>query len=134
MSRENVEVVRDAFTAFAERGFDAMAEFWDADINWRAMEGAIDDVGEMHGREAVRRYLEDWIDVFDDVTNVPEELLDIGDDRVLAVQRATGRAKASGVETEIRYAVVYTLREGKIVRGREYMDRKQALEAVGSPG
>jgi ketosteroid isomerase-like protein len=134
MSRENVEVVRDSFTAFAQRGLDAMAEFWDADINWRAIEGAIDDVGEMHGREAVRRYLEDWIDVFDNVTNVPEELLDIGDDRVLAVQRATGRAKASGVETEIRYAVVYTLREGKIVRGREYMDREQALEAVGSPG
>jgi ketosteroid isomerase-like protein len=131
MSRENVEIVRDSLTAFAERGLDAMVEFWDADINWRAIEGAPDDVGEMHGREAVRRYLEDWIDVFDNVTNVPEELLDIGDDRVLAVQRATGRAKASGVETEIRYAVVYTLREGKIVRGREYMDRKQALQAMG---
>jgi ketosteroid isomerase-like protein len=85
----------------------------------------------MHGPEAVRRYLQDWIDVFDDVTNVPEELLDIGDDRVLAVQHARGRAKASGVETEISYAVVYTLRDGKIVRAREYIDRKQALEAVG---
>jgi ketosteroid isomerase-like protein len=131
MSRENVAIVRDSFTAFGRRGLDAMAEFWDADINWRAIEGAIDDVGEMHGPEAVRRYLQDWSDVFDNVTNVPEELLDIGDDRVLAVQHATGRAKASGVETEIRYAVVYTLRAGKIVRGREYMDRKQALEAVG---
>jgi hypothetical protein len=29
----------------------------------------------MHGREAVRRYLADWIDIFDDITNVPEELL-----------------------------------------------------------
>jgi len=44
---------------------------------------------------------------------------------------ATGRAKVSGLETEIRYAVIYTLRAGKIVRGREYIDRKQALEAVG---
>jgi ketosteroid isomerase-like protein len=131
MSRENVEIVRDSLTAFAERGLDAMVEFWDADIDWRAIVGAPDDVGEMHGPEAVRRYLPDWIDIFDNVTNVPEELLDIGEDRVLAVQRATGRAKASGVETENRYAVVYTLREGKIVRGREYMDRKQALEAAG---
>ena len=85
----------------------------------------------MHGREAVRRYLQDWIDVFDDVTNVPEELLDVGDDRVVAVQHATGRAKGSGVETGIRYAVVYTLRDGKIVCAREYIDRAQALEAVG---
>jgi ketosteroid isomerase-like protein len=37
----------------------------------------------------------------------------------------------SGIPTEIRHAVVYTLRDGKIVRGREYMDRAQALEAVG---
>jgi len=71
------------------------------------------------GPEAVRRYLQEWIDMFDNITNVPEELVDVGDDRVVAVQHATGRAKASGVETEIRYAVVYTLRDGKIVRARE---------------
>jgi ketosteroid isomerase-like protein len=46
-------------------------------------------------------------------------------------QHGAGRAKGSGIETELRYAVVYTLRDGKIVRAREYIDRKQALEAVG---
>ena len=131
MSQENVEVVRESLSAYVDRGLDALAEFWDADITWRAAEGALDDVGEMHGPEAVRRYLEDWIDMFDDVTNVPEEVLDLGDDRVIAVQHATGRAKASGVQTDIRYAVVYTLRDGKIVRGREYLDRAEAFEAVG---
>jgi ketosteroid isomerase-like protein len=85
----------------------------------------------MHGSEALRRYLQDWLDMFDDVTNVPEEGLDLGDDRVVAVQHATGRARASGVQADIRYAVVYTLRDGKIVRGREYIDRNEALEAVG---
>jgi ketosteroid isomerase-like protein len=131
MPQENIEIVRESLLAYADRGLDALAEFWDADISWRAIEGAPDDVGEMRGPEAVRRYLQDWLDMFDDVTNVPEEVLDLGDDRVVAVQHATGRAKASGVQTDIRYAVVYTLRDGKIVRGREYIDRNQALEAVG---
>ena len=108
-----------------------MADFWAADINWRAIEGAPDDVGEMQGPEALRRYFQDWIDTFDDVSNVLEELVDVGDDRVVAVQRVTGRAKASGVRTELRYAVVYTVRDGKIARGREYIDRANALEAVG---
>jgi ketosteroid isomerase-like protein len=126
----NVEIVRESLSAFTDGGLDAVAEFWDADISWRAIEGAPDDVGEMHGPEAVRRYLQDWLDMFDDVTNVPEEVLDLGDDRVVAVQHATGRAKVSGVQTDIRYAVVYTLRDGKIVRGREYIDRNQALEAL----
>jgi ketosteroid isomerase-like protein len=125
-----VEIVRGSLRAFADGGLDALAEFWAADINWRAIEGAPDDVGEMHGPEALRRYFGEWVEIFDDITNVPEELLDVGDDRVVSVQRATGRAKASGVETELRYAVVYTLREG-LVGGREYMDKEQALEAVG---
>ena len=134
VSQENVQIVRGAFQAFAEGGLDAMAGFWATDINWRAMEGAIDDVGEMQGAEALRRYYEDWLDMFDGVTVVPEELLDIGEDRVLAVLHVTGRAKASRVETELRYAVICTVRDGKIARGREYFDRAEALESVGLGG
>jgi uncharacterized protein len=131
MSQENVEVVRRMLQAFSDGGLDAMAEFWDPDIDWRAAEGAIDDVGEMHGPVAVRRYIQDWIDTFDDFSVVVEELRDVGDDRVLAIQRLSGRAKLSGTETDLRYAVVYTVRDGKIVQGREYMNKQQALEAAG---
>jgi ketosteroid isomerase-like protein len=133
MAAENVEIVRAYLRALAEGGLGATAKFWDADISWRAIEGAPDDVGEMLGAAAVLRYLKDWVDMFDDITNVPVELMDVGDDRVIAVQHLTGRAKLSGVQTEVRYAVVYTLRDGKIVRGREYLDREQALDAVGLP-
>jgi len=126
-----VEIVADSFKAFADGGLDALAEFWHPDINWRAMEGAVDDVGEMHGTAAARRYVQDWLDTFEDVTSVAEELLAAGDDRVIAVQHMTGRARLSGIETELRYAVVYTLRERKIIRIREYLNREQALEAAG---
>ena len=131
MSQENVEVVRRALQAFADGGLDAMAEFWDPDIDWRAAEGAIDDVGEMHGPDAVRRYIQDWFDMFDDFTVVVEEVRDVGDDRVLAIQRLKGRAKLSGIETDIRFATVSTVRDGKIVQGREYLSVEDALEAVG---
>ena len=131
MSQENVEVVRRAFQAFADRGPDAMAEFWDPDIVWRAAEGAIDDVGEIHGPVAVRRYIQDMIDTFDDLSVVVEELRDVGDDRVLSIQRLKGRAKLSGIETEVRYASTSTVRDGKVVRGREYLSVDEALKAVG---
>ena len=128
---QNVEVVRGSLAALADGGLDALAEFWNPDINWRAIEGAPDDVGEMHGRESARRYVQDWYDTFDNFTVASEELLDVGDDRVVAVQHLTGRARLSGVETELRYAVVYTLCERKIARVREYRDREEALDAVG---
>jgi ketosteroid isomerase-like protein len=131
MSQENARFLVEYLKRLTDGGVDAIAEFWDPGIEWRAAEGEIDDAGEMHGREAVRRYAQDWFDMFDDLTVVAEELVDAGDDRVVAVQRMTGRAKVSGIETEIRFSVVYTLRDGKIVQGREYMDKEQALEAVG---
>jgi ketosteroid isomerase-like protein len=131
MSQENVEIVRRSWTAFADGGLDAMQEFWSEDIDWRAMEGAVDDVGEICGKEAMRRYLQDWLDTFEGVTTVPTELIDAGDDRVVAVLYVTARARLSGIATELRYAVVYTLRDGIIVRGREYADRAEALQAVG---
>jgi uncharacterized protein len=131
MSKENVEIVRRLWQAFADGGMDALMEYFDPEINWRAMEGAPDDVGEMNGRDAVRWYMQDWLDTFEDITSVPMELLDGGDDHVVATIHVTGRARLSGIETELRYAIVYTLRDGKIVRGREYADRQQAVEAAG---
>ena len=71
MSQENVQIVRQSWQAFTDDGLDAMTEFWDDDINWRAIEGAPDDVGEMQGRDAARRYCQDWLDTFDDLTSVP---------------------------------------------------------------
>ena len=112
-------------------GLDAAAEFWHPDLNWRAVEGAVDDAGEIHGKEAMRRYAQDWFDTFENVTFVPDELLDVGDDRVVAVVHMAGRARLSGIETQLRYTVVCTVRDGKIVRGREYSEKSEALKAVG---
>jgi ketosteroid isomerase-like protein len=134
MSEANAEFVEEFLRKFSDGDVDAVLDRVAPDITWRAAEGAIDDAGELHGREAVRRYVEDWLDTFDDVTIVADELVDTGQDRVVAVQRMSGRAKASGIETEIRFSVVYTLRGGKIVSGREYFDRADALEAVGLEG
>jgi ketosteroid isomerase-like protein len=50
---------------------------------------------------------------------------------VVGVLRYGGRAKLSGVETDETLGVVFTIRDGKIARGREYSTRDQALEAAG---
>jgi ketosteroid isomerase-like protein len=112
-------------------GLDAAARFWHPEISWRAVEGAPDDVGEMHGVEAVRDYVTDWFETFDDFKSVPEEVLDVGGDQVVAVVRISGRARSSGVPTEQRYASVFTVREGKVVRVREYATKDEALAAIG---
>jgi ketosteroid isomerase-like protein len=80
---------------------------------------ALDDRGPMHGKDAVRAYVQDWLDMFDDFKVEPVELIDAGEDQVIAVIRNSGRAKLSGVATDLTYAALYTIRDGKIARGRE---------------
>jgi ketosteroid isomerase-like protein len=107
---------------------------WAPDIDHRAIEGAPDDVGPIVGRDAMRAYLADWYEMFADLTTVPEELIDAGPGRVIVVWHVTGTARASGVPTELRLAIACTIRAGKIVRGREYLTKDEALAAVAGEG
>src|SRR5256885_1513170 len=125
MSQENVAAVQAALNAFARDGIDGFAEFWTDDIDHRAVEGALDDRGPIHGKAEMRAYLQDWFDTFDDFTAEPVELIDAGEDQVVAVLQIMGRAKLSGVETDLTYAALYTIQDGKIVRGREYWTKDQ---------
>jgi ketosteroid isomerase-like protein len=130
MSEENADVVRSAHEAFNRDG--AIDEYWTDDVDYRApVDGLVDDRGPIHGKDALRAYVQDWSDTFEDFKIEPVELIDAGDDKVIAVLRTSGHAKLSGVETDLTYAVVYTIRDGKIARGREYWNREEALEAAG---
>jgi ketosteroid isomerase-like protein len=131
MSQENETTVRDAVAAFNRGDLDAWLEYFTDDIDYRAVEGAPDDHGPIEGKDALRAYVEDWRETFDDFRTEPTELIDAGEDRAIAVMRISGRARLSGVEVDLTFAVVYTLRDGKVARGREYWTRDQALEAAG---
>jgi ketosteroid isomerase-like protein len=131
MSEENVAVVEAALNALARDGLDALAKYWTDDVDHRAIEGAPDDRGPLHGKDALRAYVQDWYDTFDDLRTELLELIDVGEDKVIAVLRVSGRARLSGVETDLTYAVLYTIRDGKIARGREYAARDEALKAAG---
>src|SRR5919198_6076092 len=132
MSEENITNARDAIAAFNRGDLDAwLDEYWADDLDYRAVEGALDDHGPIHGKAELRAYMQDWIDTFDQFKVEPLEVIDAGGDQVVAVLRNSGRAKLSGVETDLTFAVVNTIRDGKIVRGREYWTKEQALEAAG---
>ncbi|HEX3327574.1 MAG TPA: nuclear transport factor 2 family protein [Actinomycetota bacterium] len=133
MSQEAIKTVREAATAFRRGDLDAWLEYMADDIDYRAVEGALDDRGPIHGKGAVRAYLDDWVGTFDDFRSEPVELIEAGEDQVVAVLRISGRAKLSGVETELTFAALFTVRDGKVVRGREYWSRDEALEAAGLP-
>jgi ketosteroid isomerase-like protein len=126
----SADVLRRYFQTFESGGVDAAAEFWHPDIEWRAVDGAADDVGVIRGRDALRRYYEDWIDTLAELRADVEEILYEADERVAAVIQNAGRGRVSGVPTQGRYFVACIVRDGQIVAGREYATREEALEAV----
>ena len=131
MSQENVEIVRVAYEAFAREGLDRFMEHFTDDVEYRALAGATADLRPLHGKDAVRAWLQDWIDMFDGFWMQLVELIDAGGVTVFTAERYGGRARLSGVETDSANWTVFTIRDGKIASGHEYATREQALEAAG---
>jgi ketosteroid isomerase-like protein len=130
MESRNVEIVRRQFEALERGGVDAAAEFWHPDIEWRAVEGAVDDVGVISGREAMRRYYQDWVEMIDDLRGGIEDVVYDSGEILVAVLFNSGRGRGSSIPIRGRYCVVYTIQDGLIVRGREYETPERALEAL----
>ena len=60
----------------------------------------------------------------------PVELIDLGD-RLVVLADAPMRAQGSGVSLTEAFAVVSTIKDGKVIRYQEYFDHAEALAAVG---
>ena len=86
------------------------------------------------GRERMQRYYADWLALFDEhESNVESVLCEEGDvAAVIIVTRA--RPRGTSAWARGRYAVVYTVRDGLVVRGREYPSADAARRRRGRPG
>jgi len=130
MSRENVEVVRAMWAAYARGDFEASLGTYTEDTVW-------DDTlyrpdGAVHlGRDALVEVVRTWRAAWDDYDIEAEQVLDAGDDRVAVVLWEAGRGKGGGVELTNRFGLVTTLRRGQIVHTMVYRAPEEALEAVG---
>jgi hypothetical protein len=130
MSEENVELVRRAYDAF-NRG-DAEGMFADVapELEYIAT-GAIPGAGGVYrGTEQFGQFLDRWWGEFHETHVEVHELIDAGN-QVLASLTFRGRGKQSGVETNWSLWQLWTLRDGKAVRGQGFADRDAALEAAG---
>jgi ketosteroid isomerase-like protein len=126
MSQENVEIVRRAF-AYEIYGVGDRAEA-EAIFDPNVVINPADE-RPSYGLDAMRDDFERWASAFEELEVSAEEFIDAGD-RVLVTAYHRGRGRTSGIEVDARFYEVYTLRDGK-VRVDEYVERAEALEAVG---
>jgi ketosteroid isomerase-like protein len=135
VSRQNVEIVRELLGAFARRDHERAFDFYDPNIEWDASAAADinPDIARVyHGHDGVRAYWRGWLSAWRDISFEVQDVLDAGDEVVALIfnQRQWGRH--SGIETESRpYGLVFTIRNGKVVRWRALNDHQSALKAAG---
>jgi ketosteroid isomerase-like protein len=132
MSQENVEIAAGWYapaTSKAEllRAMPRTMSFCHPEVEWTAPE-----VGTTYqGREGVRQRLEEWLESFDDYRYEVQRIVDCGGDEVLVVATEVGRGAMSGAEVRSTNYELLTIRDGMIVRIREYYEETIALEAAG---
>ena len=131
MSQENVEIVRGVYDAFARGDNAAPFTVYAPDIEWDIRVNAGLDVATVYrGHDGVRMGFRNWLAPFRDFSFRPQEMRDCGD-HVLATVYERGIGRTSGVAVERCHYALWTLRGGKVVSLRNYLDRAEALKAVG---
>ena len=131
MSRENVEIVRGAQEAFLAGDVEGALEALDPEIEWHATIGGIDEGQIARGRDEVVQAFADYFEVWERIEMSAERYIDAGPEDVVVFHHEVAKGRGSGVVVETDSATIQTVRGGKVVRVRSYLDRRQALEAAG---
>jgi ketosteroid isomerase-like protein len=129
MSKENVEVVRRFYRAWAQAEFPGPAELMDPEIEYVNPAGAVEP-GTRRGRAAFSAAVENWFEGWEVWDMEPEQYTPVRD-QVVVVVRYRARGRGSGVEVEGRESALWTLREGKVWRYAWFHEPGEALEAAG---
>jgi ketosteroid isomerase-like protein len=140
MSREDVDGLRSHLEAAStvgmridvldDQAIDRVMQVFHPEVEFRE-DPKFPEGGIYRGRDALRAYFKRFSSEFDRFWWEAEDVLDAGDDRVLALIRVRGRGKGSGAEFDIRGGWLFTMGDGTAVRVNAYLDRREALEAAG---
>ncbi len=128
MSQENVELVERMLERFhagdAEGSLTCFSADVITDITIRA------DTPTGHGRQELARIVGSWLSAWEGWREEIDEIRDLGDwVLVRATQRGLG--KATGIEVDTRYVMLFQVRDGELSRMSLHADPAAALEAAG---
>ena len=128
MSQENVEIVRRLLDQYNETGEPPWGLF-DPEVEW-VIDPAAWVAGTYLGHDGVREFFARVAEAFDRLQLEIDSFLDAGD-AVVSLGRTRVHRELSGVTTGQPLAMVWRVRDGRVVVARSYLRPEEALEAVG---
>jgi uncharacterized protein len=129
MSEQSLEIIKSAYAAFERGDVPGLLGAFAEDIEWYEAEGM--PYGGLHrGGEAVAQNV--FGPIAEDVEGfavTPKEFMSTGD-TVAVVVNYTGTGKSTGKPLDIPVVHVWEVRDGKIVRFRQFIDTVKFAEVV----
>jgi ketosteroid isomerase-like protein len=126
--------VRLGMEAFNRRDLDAVVIAFQPDIEYYPYREFVEaGLAEAcyHGPSGYRAYISSTYEAWgNDVRIEPTELIVLEDHFVLLADMPM-RAQASGISLAQTYACVATLKDGRLIRQRDFLNHAEALEAAG---
>ena len=129
MSQENLQRVHEQYSRYNAGERAPGRWFWHEDAEYHTAREDPDHAAH-RGIDAIAKLFASWLEAYPDL-RLEIEQAEAWGDKVFLWIRFTGRGAASGIPLEMELAHVLTLRDGKAASVVEYMDRTEALEAMG---
>ncbi len=82
------------------------------------------------GADGLRRYVRGWERNWSEADWRAEETTDLGEGRILVMATLALRGLRSAIDVERRFAYVFTIRDGRLLRQDGFDTREQALAAA----
>jgi uncharacterized protein (TIGR02246 family) len=119
-----VELVRHLLDAVSCKDEGAFVRFFAPDAVF------LTGVGRFEGRDAIRRYGEDFNSSYDEQSYAPDEVHDLGNGVAWFSVVATGRLRGVSADVHLRYAVVITHAGGVVSQWTDYVTIDEARAAA----
>jgi ketosteroid isomerase-like protein len=127
VSEEDLELIRAGFAAHNRGDLDALVEVYDPDVVFETLL-----LGTHRGNEAIRLIYEENQKTLSGYDVVPVELIESGD-QVVAVAEVKGVGPVSQIAMadRDRFAFLFTIKNGRVIREQAFRNRDEALAAAG---
>ena len=129
MSQADVDTIRRGYTDLNRRDVDAWLDAFHADAVMFDVAGG-PHTPARQGHDGLRAWVTAMDEIWENGRHEPYEYIDAGDFVVVAL-RVRAHRRDVGVPFEMPLFHVFEMCGGKIQRGTAYLDKVEALEAVG---
>jgi len=130
MTSEAQAVVRAFLDLAAAGDYARLRDILDPDVVWFGTRGGLDESQVLRGPDALVGYMREIEEPWERFDVEVERLIEVGD-TVVVFLRESARARHGDLEVQNDTAVIFKVRQQKIIEATGYLDRDEARRAAG---